>query len=142
MHIQSLSGLGFRSVQLDAAGDRIIAHLSKWHAEAFVSWAALQPITKFIDEREVFVPLAAKREALDKRGSIPERHTFVSQVDKLETFEKRERKEDKRGAEKRMAFGPVLNKREAFEQREPMRERTAFAQKNGAKGYKGKSAKV
>ena len=60
-HMQILSSAGFTSVHLEAAGERVIAHMPRWHVAAFLTWAAMQPISRFIDEREVFVLLTDRR---------------------------------------------------------------------------------
>jgi hypothetical protein len=53
-HPQSLDSAGLGSVTLIATGERVLALVPRWFAEAFLSWAANQPVVRWIDERETF----------------------------------------------------------------------------------------
>ena len=39
---------------MEAVGDRALAHVPKWYAEAFLSWAANIPLVRWVDQRETF----------------------------------------------------------------------------------------
>ena len=51
---QALPGLGLQSVGLYLNGERFTASTPRQLVEAFLSWAATQPLVRWIDERETF----------------------------------------------------------------------------------------